>query len=405
MPSTVKDTRLDLTGAVPTSVSPSTRGEPRGRVVEQVLLVGRDARDADPAEVVDRGAEADRAADVRRAGLEAVRQVVPGRALEGHREDHVAAALPGRHGGEQRLARVEHADAGRAVHLVRGERVEVAAERLHVHGQVRDRLGAVDHGRDPALAGRGDEIRERQHRAERVRDVGEGDDARARAEQAEVGLEVDDAAPVDRHDAKRRARLRGEQLPGHDVRVVLEARDDDLVAGGEPRAPVRLGDEVDRLGRPADEDDFRGRGRVHEAARLLARALVQRGRLLRQRVHAAVHVGVMGARVVRDGVDDRRRLLRRGGVVEVGEGMAVDPARERGKVGAHAGHVERDRGFPRGGHQTAPRISSRSGRAPATRASAASRTAASGTRPIRSRQNAKVSSARAAASSRPRDRR
>ena len=129
------------------------------------------------------------------------------------------------------FARVEHADAGRAVHLVRGERVEVAAERLHVDGHVRNRLGAVDHRRDPAVAGRGDEVRDRQHRAEGVGDVGEGDHARARAEQAEIGLEVDDAAPVDRHDAERGARLRGDELPGHDVRVMLEARDDDLVAG------------------------------------------------------------------------------------------------------------------------------------------------------------------------------
>ena len=103
---------------------------------------------------------------------------------------------------------------------------------------------------------------------------------------------------------------------------------------------------------PRTKTISRGRGRVHEAPRLLARALVQRRRFLRQRVHAAVHVGVVGARVVRDRVDDRRRLLRRGGVVEVGEGVAVDPARERGKVGAHADQVERHRGFARGRHQT-----------------------------------------------------
>ena len=81
--------------------------------------------------------------------------------LERYREDHVAAALPGRHAGEQRFARLQHADARRPVHLVRGERVEVAAERLHVHGHVRHGLRTVDQRRDPALARRGDEVGER----------------------------------------------------------------------------------------------------------------------------------------------------------------------------------------------------------------------------------------------------
>ena len=41
-------------------------------------------------------------------------------------------------------APVEHADAGRAEHLVARKDVEVAVERLHVDGKVRHRLRAVD---------------------------------------------------------------------------------------------------------------------------------------------------------------------------------------------------------------------------------------------------------------------
>ena len=70
--------------------------------------------------------------------------------LEGDRADHVAAALVGRHRLEQRGLAVEHADAGRAVHLVAGEGVEVAVERLHVDRQVRRRLRAVDQHRHAA---------------------------------------------------------------------------------------------------------------------------------------------------------------------------------------------------------------------------------------------------------------
>ena len=61
-----------------------------------------------------------------RAGLELVRQLVPGRLLERDRADHVAAAQERRHRLEQRSPAVEHADAGRAVQLVAGGDVEVA---------------------------------------------------------------------------------------------------------------------------------------------------------------------------------------------------------------------------------------------------------------------------------------
>ena len=149
--------------------------------------------------------------------------------------------------------------------------------RLHVDRQVRHGLGAVHDGRDAARARGGDELGDRQHRAEGVRDVRQRDEARARAEQPQVRLEVDDAAAVDRHDADPRAGLRREQLPGHDVRVVLELRDDDLVAGA--RAAGGRSDCATRLIAsvvPRTNTISRERGGVDEAAHLLARTLVER---------------------------------------------------------------------------------------------------------------------------------
>src|SRR6185369_14312682 len=88
------------------------------RVGEQLVLVGGDAVETDRGHVVDGSAESDHARDVGRARLELVGQLVVGRLLEGDGQDHVPAALPGRHGLEQGLAAVEHADTGRAVDLV-----------------------------------------------------------------------------------------------------------------------------------------------------------------------------------------------------------------------------------------------------------------------------------------------
>jgi hypothetical protein len=133
-PATTKDTRLALSAAVPTMRS--RRFARRSRWHSRAGRVRAHAphRQIQPLEEIHRGAQADGAGNVRRAGLEFVGQGVVGGLLEAHGQNHVAAALPGRHALEQRLAAVQHADAGGAEHLVAGEGVEIAAQFLHVDG-------------------------------------------------------------------------------------------------------------------------------------------------------------------------------------------------------------------------------------------------------------------------------
>ena len=75
-------------------------------------------------------------------------------------------------------------------------------------------------------------------------------------EQLFVFFEDHLAAIVDRRDAQPRALLRAQLLPRHDVGVVLEPGDDDLVALLDVAAAPALGDEVDALGGAAHEDDL-----------------------------------------------------------------------------------------------------------------------------------------------------
>ncbi len=63
---------------------------------------------------------------------------------------------------------------------------------------------------------------------------------------------------------------------------------------------------------------------VEEAPHLLARGLVGVGRARRQRVGGAVDVGVLVLVEMREAVDHRLRLLRRRGVVEPDQRLAVD---------------------------------------------------------------------------------
>jgi hypothetical protein len=67
-------------------------GERLGSVLEQVLLVLANPRKADRLDVVDRHAKRDGPGNIRCAGLELVRQVVPRRFFERHGADIVAAA-------------------------------------------------------------------------------------------------------------------------------------------------------------------------------------------------------------------------------------------------------------------------------------------------------------------------
>jgi hypothetical protein len=78
---------------------------------------------------VDGDSKPDRFGDLGRAGLELPRELGPRRLVGRHRADHVTTADERRHLFEQRPAAVQHADAGGAVGLVPGPRVEVGVDR------------------------------------------------------------------------------------------------------------------------------------------------------------------------------------------------------------------------------------------------------------------------------------
>ena len=178
-------------------------------------------------------------------------------------------------------------------------------------------------------------------------------------------------------------------------------------SGSDPAPAERLRDEVDGLGRSADEDDLvRGRG-VEEGPRLLARGVVGVGGVDREPVHAAVDVGVAGFVDAALGLDDRGGLLRRGGVVEIDERLPVDLRRENREVPADGGDVVGDgllSGFADGGAHAASPASPPGRRRPSSR-STRRRTAGTRIFSATSAANAHVRSAFASVSPMPRERR
>ena len=154
---------------------------------------------------------------------------------------------------------------------------------------------------------------------------------------------------VDGRDAQPRALLLAKHLPRHDVRVVLQVREDDLVVRADELAPVALHDQVDRVGHVRREDDLAVLGGIEVALHLAPRLLVGLGRGLREGMHAAMDVRVLPLTVADQPVDDLPGHLARGAVVEVDERLAVRPdVAEDREVGAQALDVER-RGRTRGG--------------------------------------------------------
>jgi hypothetical protein len=121
---------------------------------------------------------------------------------------------------------------------------------------VRHGLCAVDQRGDAASLRGGDQAPNRQDRAQGVRYVCKSEQARARAHQRHHRVLVNLAARIDGRDHEPRARLFAHHLPRHDVGVVFQMRDEYLVAGFEHGPRVALGDQIDRFGGAAHENDL-----------------------------------------------------------------------------------------------------------------------------------------------------
>ena len=151
--------------------------------------------------------------------------------------------------------------------------------------------------------------------------LGQGDKAGVVAEQVLIGLHVHLTAVVDGHDTQRHAFALTDKLPGHDVAVMFHHGDDNLIAVLEHLAKGRC-HEVDALGSATGEDDLLNAAGIDKGTHLLARELHQVGGLLRQGVHATVHVGLVVVVHLVDGLHHGARRLGRGRIVQIDERAA-----------------------------------------------------------------------------------
>ncbi|MBV6464816.1 MAG: hypothetical protein PGMFKBFP_00081 [Anaerolineales bacterium] len=288
------------------------------RVLDDLMFVRGDFVHADRGQVVHGRAETDCLGNGGSPRLEFVRDRIRAEGAQLHFLDHVAAAEEGRHGFEQFGPAVQRADAGRAAHLVRGEGDEVRAEGLGVDREMRGGLGRVHEGRRADFAREADDLGRGVHRPEDIGHLGERDQLRVTREKRAVRVQVEQAVRRHGDEVQLDAAFRRQHVPRHEVGVVLHLGQDDQVSGFEIRPRPGIRHEVDGLGRVARVDDLPRRFRVDELRDLLARLLVQRGGLFRQRVDAAMDVRVRAAVEIVHRLDDRERFLRSGRGIEIG---------------------------------------------------------------------------------------
>ena len=271
-----------------------------------------------------------------------------------------------------------------------GKGVEVAVEVLHIDRQVGHALGAVDDDDGAVFMRFGGDLFDRENCAERIGGVGDGDDFTALGKQFFEFVEEEFARFVDGGDLDRGALFFGEHLPGDDIGVVLDVRNDNLISGADMATAIALGDEVDGLGGASHEDDLGVFGGVDKLADAPARPLVGKGRLLAEEVDAAMDIGVFGGVETLHGVDDGQRLLGSGAIVEIGQLLVADFLVEYGKVTADLGDVDyggHSRPVCQGGHGAVPVAWSRRR---ATSRSSSSRSGSSRTRSRTSPAKARV---------------
>jgi hypothetical protein len=118
---------------------------------------------------------------------------------------------------------------------------------------------------DAELARAGAKVGNRIHRAHRVRDVDHREQLHLLRQQRIEFAQVEHAFIAgDGHVGELRAGALGEQLPRHEVAVMLHFREQNHVAGLEIFRAPGTGDQVDALGGAARENDFLGAAGVDE---------------------------------------------------------------------------------------------------------------------------------------------
>src|SRR5262249_20335415 len=270
------------TGPLPCSTDHShswNLDEPSGGIVQQFVLVCGDIFHSEPVQIFDCHTQPDRTSNIGRTRFKLEWQLVVSRLLERHRADHVSAALERGHLLQQSGFAVQDANSGGAVHLVSGKGVEVTVQSLHVDFKMGHSLCTIDQYRNTFLVCQLYNLADRIQGPKRIRDVCDRDDLCAGCEECFKLGKQQLATIIDGSDPQLCASFLAQNLPGHDVRMMLHGGDQHFIATLNMSAAIGLGHQVNRFRCTPNEDDFTHLRGIHKPLHRPASLLVLFGRV------------------------------------------------------------------------------------------------------------------------------
>src|SRR6476660_4925919 len=141
-------------------------------------------------------------------------------------------------------------------------------------------LRAIDEHRNAARMRELHDLFHRHYSAQRVRHLRNRDELGARTEQFLELVDEEIALLVDRRPLDHRTLTLAQEMPGHDIGVMLHNREDDLIASLDLLAPEGIGNQIDRLGSVARENNFFLALSIYKPAHSLSGGFVSLSRLV-----------------------------------------------------------------------------------------------------------------------------
>ena len=349
--------------------------------------------------VIDRRRQTDAFDDRRRACLEPCRRIGIGDDVARDFADHLAAAIERPHRLQMRALAIERADTRRPIKLVAGDRIEIDIQRLHVHDLMHRALASIRQHRHAFGVRPRHNLFQRRHRAQHVRHMRDRNQLGLRPDGGIQCLDIQRTVIAQIDPTQHRALPLAQEMPRHDVGVMLHHRQHDLVVRLNAGREEGIGDEIDRLGAALGENDLVFMFGVQKLLHCAARRFVTVRRLGGEIMHPAMHIRVFAAREIAHRVQNLLRLLRRGRAIQINQRLAVHRLGENLEIGAGRQRIEAGLdGFGDRRHDNPPSAASTACHTEARTVSFSIWSTAS---PIKAR----INSARASVSGMPRERR
>ena len=219
------------------------------------------------------------------------------------------------------------------------EGVEVVASLGNPTATVNNTLATIDHNVSTHSVSCRDDRFEVGHRTKRIRGLGYGHHLSTLVDKLRKHIHPKLAALIEGQYPKLSTTTCRSQLPGHDIRVVLHLRDNDVIARAKiPRTPS-IGDKIYRCSSSCREDNLLAMLSTYKPTHLLARRLIHLGHSARQVVNTTMDVGVTLAHKALRSLYDAQRLLCRSATVEVDQWALVDLEVENREIATYSFYI------------------------------------------------------------------